>query len=67
MILIHYNITLHVMGYGFVNWVNSFLKRNATPVLRYIYVRINSTVLCFIWVEIGGPHTRFAQRNMSEI
>ena len=30
--------------------------------ILYISVRINATVLFFIWAEIGGPPVRFAYR-----
>ena len=41
-------------------------NKNATPIFLYISVRINSTVLCFIKAEIGGPSIHFTYINMSE-
>ena len=48
------------------------VSKNVTPIFLYIFIRINAsvlcfymqnehqyTVLCFIWVEIGGPPILF--------
>jgi hypothetical protein len=42
-------------------------KKNKTPILLHISVRINDTVLCFTWAVIGCPPVRFAYRHRSEL
>ena len=41
-------------------------QKNATHFSLYISVRINATVLCFMWKVIGCPSVCFAYRHRSD-
>jgi hypothetical protein len=41
-------------------------KKIATPIFRYISVRVNATVICLTWAVVGCPPVRFAYRHRSE-